>query len=95
MDLSKAYDCLKNDPILLPKIQAYRLSKGSIRFCLGYLTNHTQKIKISSTFSDWANLVKGIPQCSILGPLLFKYFLSTICSFSVILLMTISFIVVV
>ena len=71
LNLSKAYDCLKDD-LLLPKIQPYGFSKESIRLLLSYLTNRTQRIKISSTFSDWTNIVKGIPQTSILGPLLFN-----------------------
>ena len=71
MDLSNAYDCPKKGPILLSKIQDYGFSKESIRLFLGYLTNRTQKIKIGSIFRDWTNIVKGIPQRSILGPLFF------------------------
>ena len=73
MYLSKAYDCLKDD-LLLPKLQAYGFSKESIRSFLSYLTNRTRRIKIGSTFSDWKNIVKGIPQGSILDPLLFNIF---------------------
>ena len=36
--------------------------------------NRTQRIKIRSTFSGWTNIVKGIPQGSIVGPLLFNIF---------------------
>ena len=64
MDLSKAYDCLKDD-LLLPKLRAYGFRIESVRSFLSYLTNHTQRIKTGSTFSDWANIVKGIPQGSI------------------------------
>ena len=39
---------------------------------LSYLTNRTQTIKIESTFSYWTNTVKGIPQVSILGQLIFN-----------------------
>ena len=67
MDLSKAYDCLPHD-LLLAKLQAYGFSKESIRLFLCYLTNRTQRIKIGSTFSDWTNILKGIPQGLILGP---------------------------
>ena len=80
----------------------YGFNKEIIRLFLflSYLTNRTQSIKISSTFSDWTNIVKGILQSSILVPY-FLMFLSMICSFSqqnvksVILLMTIAFILVV
>ena len=73
MDLPKAYDCLPHD-LLLPKLQACSFSKESIRLFLSYLTNRTQWILIGSTFSDWKNTLKGIPQGSILGPLLFNFF---------------------
>ena len=78
-------------------------SREIVRLFLSYLTNRTQRIKISSTFSDWTNIVKGIPQGSTLGPLLFNIFMILILmiySFSqqnmksVILLMSIAFILV-
>ena len=81
LNLSKAYDCLKDD-LLLPKIQPYGFSKESIRLLLSYLTNRTQRIKISSTFSNWTNIVKGIPQTSILGPLLFNISINYLFLFS-------------
>ena len=44
--------------------------------------NRTQRIKISSTFSDWTNIVKVIPHSSILGPLLFNIFINDLFFFS-------------
>ena len=97
MDLSKAYDCLPHD-LLLAKLLTYGFSKENIRLFLSYLKNRTQRIKIGSIFSDWTNILKSIPQRSILGS--FSIFLSMIYSFSqknvkfVTLLMTITLILV-
>ena len=44
--------------------------------------NRTRRIKIDSTFSDWTNIVKGVPQGSILGPLLFNNFMNYLFYFS-------------
>ena len=74
MDLTKAYNCLPQD-LLLAKLQAYGFSKESIRLFLRYLTNLTQRIEIGSTLSDWTNIVKGIPQGSLLDLLLFDIFI--------------------
>ena len=79
--LPKAQDCLKDDQ-LLPKLQAYGFSKESIRLSISYLTNRTRRIKIGSKFSDWANIVKGVPQSSILRPLLFNIFINYLFFFS-------------
>ena len=80
-DFSKTYDCLPNN-LLLAKLEAYSVSKESIRLFLSYLTNRIQRIKIGSTFSHWTNILKGIPQGSILGPLLFNVFVNDLFVFS-------------
>lgn len=72
MDLSKAFDCLPHE-ILLDKLSAYGVSNHSVSLLKSYLTNRKQQIKINSILSSWADIHKGVPQGSILKPLLFKF----------------------
>ena len=78
MNLSKAYDCLK-DNLLLAIIQAYGFSKEVF---LSYLTNRSQRTKTDSTFCDWTNIVKNFPHNSILSLLLFDIFINDLFFFS-------------
>ena len=69
-DLSKAFDCISHE-LLIAKLNAYRFDVKSLKFILAYFTNRKQKTKIGSSFSDFLNILFGVPQGSILGPLLF------------------------
>jgi len=75
MDLSKAFDCLPHD-ILLSKLNEYGLSEPATSFIQSYLTNRKQQIKVGNIVSSWAGIGKGVPQGSILGPLLFNVFIN-------------------
>ena len=75
MDLSKAYDCLPHD-LLIAKLEAYGFGMHSLRLIASYLSNRKQRVKIGSTVSDWQDIVCGVPQGSVLGPLLFNFFLN-------------------
>ena len=77
MDLSKAFDCLPHD-ILLDKLSFYGDSSHSVSLLKSYLTNRKQQIQISSILSGWTDIQKGVPQGSILGPLLFNILINDI-----------------
>ena len=49
---------------------------SALRFVHSYLKNRMQRTKINSEYSSWEEILFGIPQGSILGPLLFNIFLS-------------------
>ena len=77
MDLSKGYDCLPHDPIVA-KLEGYGLAKESLQLISDYLSYGKQRKKIGSAYSDRANVIRGIPQSSILGPLLVSIFINDI-----------------
>ena len=77
MDLSKAFDTI-NHSLLLAKLEAeaYGFSMASLQLMQNYLCNRFQRTSVNESFSDWKET--GVPQVSILGPLLFNIFLNDI-----------------
>ena len=75
MDLSKAFDTL-NHELLIAKLNAYCFSHNSLSLLYSYLSNRWQRTKINNDFSTWAEILQGVPQGSILGPLLFNIYLN-------------------
>ena len=75
MDLSKAFDCIPHD-LLIAKLHAYGLSFDTVTFLNSYLKDRKQNVKINNIFSAFQNISSGVPQGSILGPILFNIFLN-------------------
>ena len=75
LDLSKAFDCLPHR-LLLCKLHAYGVSRDACSLLHSYLSNRFQRVKISASRSDWIQMTKGVPQGSILGPMLFNIFIN-------------------
>ena len=71
MDLSKAFDTLNHD-LIIAKLHAYGFTKSALMLVKSYLTNRWQRTKINNSFSSWVQLLTGVPQGSILGPLIFN-----------------------
>ena len=73
-DLSKAFDCLDHE-LLIAKLNAYGFHLSALKLIHDYLSNRKQRTKTNSTYSKWHEILFGVPQGSILGPLLFNIYL--------------------
>ena len=80
MDLSKAYDCVNHD-LIIAKLEAYGVGENSLRLIQNYLSQRQQRIKVGSSFSEWLEIILGIPQGSIVGPILFNVFINDLLLF--------------
>ena len=74
-DLSKTFDCISHD-LLIAKLEAYVFHFNASRLLHSYLSDRYQRLRVNSNYSSWSEIICGVPQGSILGPLLFNIYLS-------------------
>ena len=74
IDPAKAFDCPLHD-LLIAKLHAYGSDMPSSRLVSSYLSKRNQRVKINDKFSSEEEIIFGVPQGSIVGPLLFNTFL--------------------
>ena len=79
LDLQKAFDTVDHC-ILINKLQALGFDTCSREWFRSYLTNRKQLVDIAGTLSPFQNVTCGVPQGSILGPLLFLVYVNDMCS---------------
>ena len=71
LDYSKAFDTI-NHRILFAKLKALGFTFDAVSWIVGYLTGRKQKVKTQTDESGWESIQYGVPQGSVLGPLLFS-----------------------
>ena len=71
MDLCKAFDTLNHD-LLIAKLETYGFSQNSLNYIQSQLGNRLQRTNVNNNFSQWKDIFSGVPQGSILGPLMFN-----------------------
>ena len=85
-DLSKTFDCLDHES-LTAKLNAHGFTLPALKLIQNYQSNRKQRTKINSSYSERLEIISGVPQGSILGPLIFNIFLVDLFSLSMILKM--------
>ena len=75
VDLSKAFDTLSHE-LLIAKLTAYGFNNESFKLIRSQLTNRWKRTKTNKIFSRWTELLQGVPEGSVLGPLLFNIYLN-------------------
>ena len=76
-DLSKAFNCIPHS-LLIAKLNGFGFDKKSLSCISAYPSNRKPKTKVGSEFSDSLNILFGVSQGSILGPILFIIFIANL-----------------
>ena len=74
-NLSETFDCLSYE-IIIAKLNAYGFLLSALKLISNYLTDRKERTKINNLYNSWEDILFGVPQGSILGPIFLNIFLS-------------------